>query len=252
MGAPCSLGLSTAHSYTADGGPARLSAQEDFVKAQLVQMSCVVLGMSHNPTILNPDFLMIRRIVPKEWGWEVSETVTTPVFAVVRYTAGLAISVEPNRLQVVDVACGSQPTKTRAPEIAGAYVQCLPHVRYSAVGVNFQSVVCVAGTPEEMLRDRFIAKGPFDRSSRQPDGAGVRFLYGLGHDGRLTLSLDGGQQAVSESPNEKQPVVLINGNFHRACRTYPADTEVCEHLSHVRDDWEMYKDLEISVLALEG
>ena len=70
---------------------------------RLIQFSGVVLGQFHNPTILNPNFLETEGIVPKSWDWKVSKNITTPPLAVVTYTNGVTITVEPNKLQVTDL-----------------------------------------------------------------------------------------------------------------------------------------------------
>src|SRR2546428_392286 len=111
------------------------------METHLIQFSVVVVGEAHNPTILNPDFLAIREIVPKEWGWEVlSPAITTPPFAIVRYTNRVSITVEHGKLQVADLGVGDDPTGSKAAEIARRYVNTLPHVRYTAVGINFHSI----------------------------------------------------------------------------------------------------------------
>ena len=63
------------------------------MEAKLIQFSTVVVGKAHNPTILNPDFLAVNGIVASDWGWEVAETITTPPFAVVRYTCGVSVTI---------------------------------------------------------------------------------------------------------------------------------------------------------------
>jgi hypothetical protein len=56
----------------------RRASEELSVGAYLIQFSVVISGETHNPTILNPDFLAVRNIVPSEWGWDTSQVVTTP------------------------------------------------------------------------------------------------------------------------------------------------------------------------------
>ena len=200
------------------------------MKARLVQISCVVVGKSHNPTILNPDFLAVQGIVPREWGWKVLRTITTPVLATVAYDGGLSITVEPNKIQVVDLAPPDEPVRSKAPQVAVSYVHTLPHVRYTAVGTNFQTLVGgLPGAPEAYLRDRFIVKEVLT-AGRQPVGAGVRLLYDIEEATRLTLSLDAGGAAFPEAPDKKEEVVIVNANFHRACSTYPSEKEVEAHL----------------------
>ena len=50
-------------------------------------VSVVVTAEFHNPSILNPDFLVSREIIPADW--VVTEAVTTPPVSVVRYNNGI-------------------------------------------------------------------------------------------------------------------------------------------------------------------
>jgi hypothetical protein len=88
------------------------------MKIQLVQFSTVIVGKSHNPTLLNPDFLSIRRIVPDSWGWEVSPNLlfTTPAASQVVYASRVSITVDPSKLQVIDL--GEDPATSKIVDIA--------------------------------------------------------------------------------------------------------------------------------------
>lgn len=211
------------------------------MKAQLIQFSTVVVGKTHNPSILNPDFLAANEIVPNAWGWEVAETLTTPPLAVVRYTNGIAVTVEFGKLQVTNVNVGEDQTMSKAAEIATSYVRTLPHVRYTAAGINFQSIVAI-DSPETFLKERFVTSGPWNSEERRLSAAGLRLVYALGDEGRVTLSLDAGE-AQSSDDKAKTRVVIVNGNFHRECREHPDHETVAKHLTNVDDDWAVYCDL---------
>jgi hypothetical protein len=211
------------------------------MEAQLIQLSTVVVGKAHNPTILNPDFLAVNGIVPPGWGWDVAETVTTPPFAVVRYANGVAVTVELNKLQVTDVSVGDDPTKSKAAAIATSYARTLPHVRYTAAGINFQSFVAIE-SPEKYLVERFVTAGPWNSAKRRLSAAGLRLVYELGDDARVTLSLDAGEVQGSDEAS-KRSVVIANANFHRDCQTQPDHEHVARQLSNLADDWLMYRDL---------
>lgn len=211
------------------------------MEAQLIQFSTVVIGKTHNPSILNPDFLSVNGIVPDDWGWDVAETITTPPFAVVRYTSGVAVTVEFDKLEVTDIRVGDDPTRSKAAEIATNYVHKLPHVRYTAAGINFQTLVAVE-SPETYLTERFVKPGPWHSPKRQVSAAGLRLVYLLGDEGRLTLSLDAGEAQRSDAKAKKK-VVIANANFHRDCGDHPAHEQVARHLTNVARDWSMYGEL---------
>jgi hypothetical protein len=212
------------------------------MNVQLVQFSIVVSGQSHNPTLLNPDFLAIHDIVPQNWGWELApDPFTTPPLAQVRYTNGVSITVQHNKLQVVDLRAGDDPTASKASEIVRAYVTTLPHVRYTAVGINFQTIVEISD-PQAYLKNRFLKAGPWEKSAYPISAVGLRLVYPLAEHGRLVLSLDAGEvESVGEAGKEMRKVVIANANFHRDCQGYPAAEQVKTYLSHVSHDWSMYQ-----------
>jgi hypothetical protein len=208
--------------------------------ATLYRFSSVVVGEAHNPTILNPNFLEAEGIVPKSWGWKVKETMTTPPLAVVKYENGVAITVEQNKLQVTDLNVEGGLEKSKVGEIASAYVTILRHVRYTAVGNNFQSVIKL-DSPYTYLKNLFLKDGPWNNVGTDLNAVGIRLVYPL-TSGRFTLSIDSGEANLS-SDDHRQPVVLSNANFNRDCSSHPAFDQVSEFLQKAKNDCDMCQSL---------
>ncbi len=217
---------------------------------QLIQFSTVVAGNTHNPSILNPDFLAAQDIVPEGWGWKLAETFTTPPMALVRYEQGVSITIEPNRLQVIDAGLDDDPTVSKAADIASAYASALPHVHYTSVGINFQSIF-EASSPEELLKTRFVREGAWDTAQRPLHAAGLRLVYELSDGARVTLSLDAGE-AVKPGETQKRPVVIARANFNRNCEGELAHTQVEQHLRNVSGDWATYQELISATITTEA
>lgn len=217
------------------------------MKSQLLQTLVVVVGKSHNPTILNPDFLSIRGIVPEAWGWTVGEnSFSTPATSQVTYDNRVTVIVDHSKLQIVDPA--ENPESSRIVEIAKAYVETLPHIRYAAVGINFQSFV-ETDSPSDYLRSRFVKPGPWDNEAHPLEGVGLRFVYGLPDGGRAVLSLDAGQVEGEGAEAKTREGIIIGSNFHRDCQGYPAEKQVLEHLSQYNHDWMLYQALRSDLLS---
>ncbi len=210
------------------------------MKLRLFQFSGVVVGQAHNPTILNPDFLMVEGIVPKSWNWIVVDTITTPALAMVRYANDVTITVEKTKLQVTDPNVEDGPDKSKVGEIASAYVKTLRHVHYTAVGNNFQTLIEM-DSPESFLKQLFLKDGPWNNSKRMLDAVGIRLIYPL-RPGKLSLSIDSGQAKLPNDAN-KQPVILSNANFNRECSQHPSFEEVSQFLQQAMDDWLNYQSL---------
>lgn len=201
------------------------------MEKRLIQFSGVVVGDVHNPSILNPNFLEIEGIVPSSWNWEVDKTITTPPLAVVSYRNGPTLTVEQNKLQVTDAILEGGPEASKVTEIACAYVRKLPHVRYTAVGNNFQYII-PRESGDKYLKECFLKPGPW---STGLDDLGIRLVYPL-DDGKLTLSLDSGS-AESSAGENMQSVIIANANFSRECSGYPAHERVTDFLNKAMDDW---------------
>jgi hypothetical protein len=212
------------------------------MRARLFQFSGVVVGQAHNPTILNPDFLATEGIVPKSWNWSVSETITTPPLSMIRYSNGVTITVEPNKLQITDPNVENGPHNSKVTEIASAYVRVLPHVRYTASGNNFQSLI-QRDLPEEYLKGRFLKDGPWSDSL---DAVGIRLIYPL-DAGRLTLAIDTGAAKLPDKADQ-QAVILANANFSRNCGDHPTYSQVAEFLAKAMEDWSHYEKLLADIL----
>lgn len=107
---------------------------------KLRSLSVVILAERHNPSILNPDFLNINGIIPKEpkEEWRTVETVTTPGLSISRYRNGTQLVADPERL-AVSQDLDEQFTEHNGSNIYGIatrYVDLLPHIPYRKLGLN--------------------------------------------------------------------------------------------------------------------
>jgi hypothetical protein len=207
----------------------------------LFNFTTVILGEFHNPTILNPDFLSGQNIVPKGWGWEVAETITTPPLALVRYENGVSIRVEQHKLQLGDPNVEKGPGESKLAEIAAGYVTTLPHVRYTAVGTNFHGFIEMSD-PAGYLTQHFLKDGSWNNEQHPLHAVGFRLVYMLEGGCRSTLSIDFGE-VKPEAAEEKKPAILVTGNFHRECAEQPGPSDVEKHLKQVFNDWDTFQTL---------
>ena len=104
-------------------------------RVDLVEFSVVLVANSNNPTIINPDFLLHNEIVNADLSLQ-GDPITTPLFSQVVFEGGIAVVATPDRvifqqtgdpLALKDILC---------PKIAERYLKKVPHVPYSAVGIN--------------------------------------------------------------------------------------------------------------------
>lgn len=174
---------------------------------QILNSSVVVAAAAHNPSILHPSFLVAEKIVPDSW--QLAEPpLCTPPLSLVKYQNGIAISVEQEKLQVVDNEPGD-PVSSQVPEIAERYTRTLPYTRYTGVGINVNGFVETADA--KAILERFVAPGPWNEGELQASAVGVRFVYAvLGT--RLRIAFDGG--AVQKTGGPSRSGVVIAANYH--------------------------------------
>jgi hypothetical protein len=219
------------------------------MSVKLLNFSIVVLGEAHNPSILNPDFLSRREIVPDAWGWEIAPPVlSTPPFAQVRYTNGLCIVVEPAKLQVRDEGADPDPLTSRLREVASRYVRELPHVPYKAVGVNFAGAFRI-DDPATILKDRFLQPGPWNSADHPLTTIGYRFVYPI-EGGRLRLSLEHGeiQEMAADGTTSKETAIIVDANFHRQCAEDASLDDLLGIFELIPDYWSIYQKTSHDVL----
>ena len=203
-------------------------------KFEFGTFSIVVVADKHNPSLLNPDFLQMREIVPKEY--ELAEpTLTSPPVAIVKYKQGISITVEIEKLQILEDITGKLGESEVIPDIAKKYIHTLPHVRYTGVGINWMGSL-QEDNPGMWIRDKFLAKGPWNAPAHDLFSTRIQLSYRL-DDAKCNLSLEDGQVAKKEE--SPVPVVIVNANYHHNISEYPADEAVAtiigrwkEHLDH--------------------
>jgi hypothetical protein len=182
---------------------------------EIIECAIVAAAKNHNPTILNPDFLKINRIVPENGGWITLNTLTTDVFSQVTFKNGISITVEPQKLIFQD----NDPQRTlkdsALDEIAANYIKVLPHVMYTAVGVNIKAAVEFesSDSANSFILDNLICPGPWKELSGGLKSSVLKLIYQI-EDGRLNLSIE---PALLQRTGEQieRAVVVVYANFHR-------------------------------------
>lgn len=179
------------------------------MKQEIINVSVVVQSEQHNPSILHPSFLTSEGIVPLDW--ELSDApVCTPVFARVNYKNGIAFVVENNRFQVIDTQVNNL-AESDITDLGFAYCSKLPHVHYTAIGVNYE-VFLENDKPEGYLKQKFLISQSADIEEISPSSIGFRFIYDLSI-AKLQLSVDSGKIRNPIKGTEINGI-LVKANYH--------------------------------------
>lgn len=171
----------------------------------LHSVSVVIVAEYHNPSILNKDFLVMHKIVPKEWN--VVETTVTPLLTVIRYENGIRLQEDENRLHVAE-QCDlpfSEYADKQLPNLASSYAKILPHVPYRGLGFNY-TVSVIRQDPNRWINERFLKFDPWDKECHMMP----RFSVNI--EG-ATLNLNIHAQEISRK-GSSQKSVIVDCNLH--------------------------------------
>ena len=150
---------------------------------------------------------------------------------------------------MTETSAAVAPQSSKVVDIAQKYVEVLPHVRYSAVGINFRSLVEYADATA-FLKDHFLKSGIWDSESHLLQTVGLKLVYPL-DGGRLTFSLESGTVTQRLEEESKQiSGVGVHANFHRDCHGYPSKDQVTERLGSAEDDWTAYQSILSDILKV--
>ncbi|MBM4273368.1 MAG: hypothetical protein FJ128_12830 [Deltaproteobacteria bacterium] len=171
-------------------------------------VNVVILAKSHNPSILNPDFLRINDIVSSDW--EANEILTTPAFATVRYPAGVVFLLDQERLEIRKECAASFQDNYDVHNFAVRYAKVLPHVSYTSVGLNWH-ISAEMAEPGMFITDRFVRPEAWKESGAKPMQSSVKLSFKM-KDTLCNLNFSPGKAKIPG--REYYPAVIINANYH--------------------------------------
>ena len=175
---------------------------------RLHSVSVVVTAEFHDPSVLNRDFLVSKRIVPEDW--EVTEAFSTPPVSILRHGNGIQWTLDQSKLTVTEDCNSSFQDKYRVHSLASRYVAVLPNVPYRGLGLN-----CVVSmkrdNPETWLTRRFLKPGTWQKREPKILGMVPKFALNAG-DAVCNISFGTGQ--IQSSQGAPYKAIIVNGNMH--------------------------------------
>lgn len=206
--------------------------------------SIVISAKQNNPTILNPDFLKINKIVPEKM--KLTETVTTPIFSMAKYSllesgekdreGDITITVEPEKLQLLESCGGEFWDKYISLGVVKEYITTLEHVQYTGLGINWQAFF-EQSDPDKWLSERFIKDGNWRTDKNKVRAVSIKLAFDI-EDATCFISLD--QIKFKETPG-----IGIDINFHHS----PKDERFeIDKLKTLIDRWPLLQKNLISSL----
>ena len=199
----------------------------------LVEFSVVVVAQSNNPTILNPDFLKHNGIVNARRDLHREQPpLITPMFSQVVFEDGLVVRADPATIAFHQAADVLTRGDIDGPVVAKGYLKTVPHVRYTALGLNPK--VVIRNPPFARLSKMLRTEGSWMTFGQSTPGFEIKATYQL-PGRRLALTL---QEVRTKQGDD---VLLCTANIHREIEEGNQQMRVSSILSML-DFWE--KDLD--------
>lgn len=180
---------------------------------ELSGLSVVVAATSNNPTILNADFLKHNGIVLENHiVVENPPQVSTPAFSQVAFENGLIIRADPARilfeqftdsLTIEDIVCA---------DIAKRYIKTIPHVPYSAIGINVHGYGVQKKRVRKKVSDALVEKGKWMKIKTVTPEFQLKAIYKF-DDKKVTLDI--AENLTSQKDAERAPRIIFQANIHR-------------------------------------
>ena len=215
------------------------------ITLDIQDLAIVILGLNHNPTILNPDFLKHNEIVAADWELKEPPICVEPM-AQVNFKNGVKISAQLDRIVFLENITGKSGEEVLVPKIALKYTQILPHVEYSAIGINPRGHIAMAGDQEacrKFIKETFIASGPWQTFGDSPVKTDIKFTYTF-EDVSLNLGIE--EKIFKFSDDKSIPVISLAANIHHALVGNNRKERLMD-LHRIIEEWEkdlsLYKDL---------
>lgn len=177
----------------------------------VLSANVVVLAQFHNPSILNPDFLKINKIV--DGTWDVAETITTTPFSQTRFKNDISMTVDNERLNITQIIKGDYQEVSPIYDMASNYTKILEHVKYTAMGLNWDILVPTKDSSSWMI-EHFLKKTSIPKSGPAVEGINLMMKF----------TFLGNAVSFHLAPEERSPVegnvpfdgVRVRANIHYA------------------------------------
>ena len=180
---------------------------------RLSGISVVLVANSNNPTILNQDFLYHNGLVPKDWTLEKNmPPVMTPAVSQITFENGFKVIAELNRILFEQFTVPLKEEDIVCADIAKRYLRTVPHVPYTAVGINLHGYRTYQKQASETVSDLLIKKGGWMNFREAAPSFQVKAVYGYEDK---TITLDIAENFIKEKDAKEVPAVVFNANIHR-------------------------------------
>jgi len=192
--------------------------------------SCVVVADQHNPSILNPDWLVKTKIIHPEWKLA-DPSITTPLFARSSYINNVQLILEPDKLTVDSTTMDDHDLSGELPRIVRKYVDSLPHIPYKQIGNNFRFSIGMQDVLSK-LKNKLIQKGNWNADNISKIKTTLQYFC---DDYSINLTIESSDFKGKNGTDENEAALVLGFNYHRELGNLDS---LISAIDKWRDDYE--------------
>ena len=197
---------------------------------ELFEFSVVIAAKFNNPTILNPDFLRYNGIVDNQY--EVNGSpITTPAFSQVIFNKGISVSSTPDQIIFQQTGDRLGSKEICSPAIAVRYLKCVPHVSYSAIGINPKGLL--TNRPDNHVFSMLREGGSWIGFNDINPAVTLKTVYDFG-DRKIAVEISESHQLAA---SKNITGTVFQGNFHHESKGQNVGSRI-NHLNSILEAWK--------------
>ena len=197
----------------------------------LSEVAVVLVAQSNNPSIINPDFLRNNKIVNEDLLLK-GDPITSPLFSQVTFERGIVVNALPDRVIFQQTGDSLATEDILCPDIAKRYVEQVPHVPYSAIGINPKGYRQLSDEVPEKVSNILIKRSEDMSFKDVKPEVHLKTIYQ--YDTRKIV-LD-----IAEAIKRRNeiPIMLFQANIHRDIPSTINQQERIKTISDILASWK--------------
>ena len=199
----------------------------------LGEVAVVLAAQSNNPSIINPDFLRNNKIVDADLSIQ-GDPISSPLFSQVTFERGIVVNALPDRVSFQQTGDSLASGDILCPEIAKRYVEKVPHVPYSAIGINPKGYRYLSDEVEEKVSNILIKSAKLSFRDVTPE-VHLKTIYQ--YDTRKIV-LDIAEATMKKNNEPEIPIILFQANIHRDIPSTIEQQERIKKIADILTSWE--------------
>ena len=211
----------------------KMQNQKSDESVNLGEVAVVLVAQSNNPSIINPDFLRHNEIVNADLSLQ-GNPISSQLFSQVTFERGIIVQALPDRVTFLQTGDSLAPEDILCPEIAKRYVEKVPHVPYSAIGINPKGYRYLSAEVQEKVSNILIKSADMSFKDVTPE-VHLKTIYQ--YDTKKIV-LDIAETTKKKNDDPEIPIMLFQANIHRDILSTMDQQDRIKKISEILTSWK--------------